>query len=390
MPITSNDITFKDIQLLSQYRVPALPPASYSVAAVASNVNEDSSLTFNVTGSNIVNRTYYWRINNVTTSTLDFVEIAGSVNVANNTGLFSVNVIADTTITTSEGPESFTVSLREGTTSGTVLSTSSPITVNDTSNTIVGAYGRLSELKRIRTLNTTDYAQNKPFCFEGWYKFNSRASYAGDMFARPDYSYFFITFFSNGFPGLVVNESAGYYGGVDGLLLPRTMTAAGIFSNSISYPLKYNSQFIGFYLNGYLVEYITKASLPASYQFVSATSDLPQHLWGRVNSGMSPGSVFDYRFANCLVYTGNFTPPNKLLSLGGNASVYPSTVNVNTTFAAANTKFSFQSFRNTGPYYFDADTTKIPRTDYGFGPSGADMSDPWVNGIVGQLIPRPF
>ena len=403
MPITANDIKFNDILLLSQYRVPALPTAAYTVAAVASNVNEGNTLTFSVTGSNIVNRTYYWRINTATATTLDFVEIAGSVAVANNTGTFNVNVIADTTITTSEGPETFTVSLREGTTSGTVLSTSGSITINDTSNTIVGAYGVLRDLKRVRTLNTTDYAQDKGFCYEGWYKFDSRPSYAGDMFGRPDYSHFYVSFYSNGFPGFAVNTvGPGYYGGIDGYLYGNTMEAAGIPTTYISYPLTYNpnawnhiafqgdTQFIGIYLNGYLIQYVALATLPSPWVFTTSTSDGPQHLWGRTSSGMSPGTLFDFRYTKNLVYSGNFTPPNKLLSLGGNASVYPSTVNVNTTFAAANTKFLFQSFRNTDPYYYDADTTRIARTDYGFGPDGSSQSEPWLNNVVGQLLPKPF
>jgi hypothetical protein len=100
------------------------------VTPAASNVNEGSSLTFNVTGTNITNALYYWTVNNVTTSNTDFGAVSGSFNITSNNGSFSVGPIADTT---TEGAETFTVSIRSGSISGTVLATSSSVTINNTS-----------------------------------------------------------------------------------------------------------------------------------------------------------------------------------------------------------------------------------------------------------------
>jgi len=107
---------------------------AYTLTPAANNVNEGSSLTFTVSGSNIINGTYYWTINNTTTAIADFGDNSGSFTITNNSGSFSVTPTADTT---TEGSETFTVSIRSGSISGTVLQTSISITINDTSLTAV-------------------------------------------------------------------------------------------------------------------------------------------------------------------------------------------------------------------------------------------------------------
>jgi hypothetical protein len=96
----------------------------------ADNVDEGSSLTFTVSGSNIADGTYYWTVNNGTSSNGDFASTSGSFEVSDNSGTFSVTPDADAT---TEGSETFTVSMRSGSISGTVLKTSGSITINDTS-----------------------------------------------------------------------------------------------------------------------------------------------------------------------------------------------------------------------------------------------------------------
>ena len=103
---------------------------AYTLTPAANNVNEGSSLTFTVSGSNIINGTYYWTV----TNSGDFGTASGSFIITNNSGSFSVTPTADTT---TEGSETFTVSIRSGSISGTVLQTSISITINDTSLTAV-------------------------------------------------------------------------------------------------------------------------------------------------------------------------------------------------------------------------------------------------------------
>ena len=119
---TSSAVTINDTST-----TPA-PSATYSITPAASSIDEGSNLTFNVSGTNITNGTYYWTI----TNTGDFGTASGSFTITSNAGSFSVTPTADAT---TEGSESFTASVRTVSTSGTVVATSSIVTINDTSTT---------------------------------------------------------------------------------------------------------------------------------------------------------------------------------------------------------------------------------------------------------------
>lgn len=122
---TSSSVTINDT---SQTPVP-----TYSVSPGASNVNEGSSVTFNVSTTNVAGgTTLYW-----TSSTSDVTPTSGSFTISGGAGSFSVTAIADST---TEGSETFTVSVRTDSTSGTVVATSSSVTINDTSQTPAPTY----------------------------------------------------------------------------------------------------------------------------------------------------------------------------------------------------------------------------------------------------------
>jgi hypothetical protein len=123
---TSNTITLFDY---------SVGTPSYAVAPAAGSVNEGSSLTFNVSTTNVVNgTTLYYTI----TNSGDFnAPTSGSFSITSNAGSFSVVATADST---TEGAETFTASVRTGSTSGTVVATSSSVTINDTSLSSLGPY----------------------------------------------------------------------------------------------------------------------------------------------------------------------------------------------------------------------------------------------------------
>jgi hypothetical protein len=105
--------------------------ATYTLTPAASSVNEGSSLTFTVGGTNIPNGTYYWSLSNAG----DFVTNASSFTITNNSGSFSVTPTADTT---TEGAETFYAIILD---SGlNTLKTSSLVTINDTSLTPTPTY----------------------------------------------------------------------------------------------------------------------------------------------------------------------------------------------------------------------------------------------------------
>jgi len=124
--ITSAGVSITDVSL-----TPTVTPA-------AGSMNEGASLSF--TAANLgPNGTYFWSINHGTTAAADFTAENGSFSIAgggaqdNGTGSFSVTTVNDYT---TEGAQTFTVSVRSGSVSGTVLATSSTVTVNDTSTTV--------------------------------------------------------------------------------------------------------------------------------------------------------------------------------------------------------------------------------------------------------------
>ena len=116
---TSESITVNDT---SQTPIP-----TYTLTPATNDVDEGSSLTITVGGTNIVNGTYYWTIE---TNAGDFTTNTGEVSVTDNSGTFTVTPTEDST---TEGLETFTVALRSGSVSGSILQTSESITINDTS-----------------------------------------------------------------------------------------------------------------------------------------------------------------------------------------------------------------------------------------------------------------
>ena len=102
-----------------------------TITPSTTNVTEGNAVTFNVTVSGSFTGTVYYTVNNVTgtMSTADFTDslLSGSFSVTSGSGSFVKTLVADGI---AEG-EAFSVSLRSVSTSGTILATTSTITVTD-------------------------------------------------------------------------------------------------------------------------------------------------------------------------------------------------------------------------------------------------------------------
>jgi subtilisin family serine protease len=145
---------------------------TYAVAPAANNVNEGSALVFNVTTTNVSDATtLYWSVTNAG----DFGTSTGSFTITSNAGTFSVTPTADAT---TEGAETFTASVRTGSVSGTIVATSSTVTINDTSTPGGGSesYALAASSESITegenttfTLTTTNVADatNVPYTITG-------------------------------------------------------------------------------------------------------------------------------------------------------------------------------------------------------------------------------
>ena len=127
---TTSSITINDTS--------TTPVTTYTATPAAGSVNEGSGLIINVAGTNITDGTYYWTINNWTTINSDFSNSNGSFTITSNAGNFTVTPTADLT---TEGSETFSVSIRSGSIGGALLTTTSNITINDTSTSGGGGGG---------------------------------------------------------------------------------------------------------------------------------------------------------------------------------------------------------------------------------------------------------
>jgi len=114
----------------------SLTPPSYAFSTTPTSINEGSAGTFIVTGTNVPggNATLYWTINNISTANADFSAVSGTFTMTSSSGSFTITPTADNS---TEGAQTFTVSIRTGSTSGTVVATSATVTVNDTSVNII-------------------------------------------------------------------------------------------------------------------------------------------------------------------------------------------------------------------------------------------------------------
>lgn len=100
---------------------------SYSVSVSPSSIDEGSNLTVTVTTTYIADgTTLYWDTNRPS----DFTTSSGSFTISGATGSF---IITPTEDATTEGTEAFTVRIRTESTTGTIVSTSNSININDTS-----------------------------------------------------------------------------------------------------------------------------------------------------------------------------------------------------------------------------------------------------------------
>jgi hypothetical protein len=110
--------------------------ATGAVTPSTSSVNEGSGVTFNIT-SNQLSTTLYWTLNIIsgTINASDFTGAAVSGSFSTDgTGAGSVALTLANDATT-EGTESFQLQVRTGSTSGTIVATSTTVTINDTSLT---------------------------------------------------------------------------------------------------------------------------------------------------------------------------------------------------------------------------------------------------------------
>lgn len=134
-PIISRSGSFVSGVGFGRRRVSLSAPSTYSISPSTTSVNEGSSVTFTVNTTNVADSTtLYWTLSTIsgTINTSDFSggATSGSFTITTNTGSVTLTLSNDSA---TEGSESFQFQVRTDSTSGTVVATSSTITINDTS-----------------------------------------------------------------------------------------------------------------------------------------------------------------------------------------------------------------------------------------------------------------
>lgn len=106
---------------------------SYSITPSTTSVNEGQTVTFTIVTTGFGSGTLYWT-NSGTTVGADFTDgqNSGAITITSNSGSFSRTLSNDAT---TEGSETIQIQLRTSSPSGPIVSTSSTVTVADTSTT---------------------------------------------------------------------------------------------------------------------------------------------------------------------------------------------------------------------------------------------------------------
>lgn len=134
----------------------SLDPPTYSFSS-ASSVSEGDSLSCSVTTTSVSNgTTLYWTINHGTTTSADFTSTSGSFAINSNSGTFSISIASDSV---SDANETFTVQIRTGSTSGTIVETSNTITIDETNFADISNYSHT----RFDAINIIDNAYGVEF-----------------------------------------------------------------------------------------------------------------------------------------------------------------------------------------------------------------------------------
>lgn len=143
--VFNSTLSLVQYNALTPFNVPYVPnplvtPVFVTVTPSTLTPSEGSTITFNVAGTNTPNGTYYYVVEEPTgagtLTSADFTSgtLSGTFSISGNSGSFPLTVSRDLT---TEGDETFIVSVRSTSISGQILGTSDEITITDSSLTPV-------------------------------------------------------------------------------------------------------------------------------------------------------------------------------------------------------------------------------------------------------------
>jgi hypothetical protein len=133
--IRLNSLTGTIVTSSSAVNVADTSVLSYSISQSSTSLNEGDSVTFTVTTQGVPNGTTLYYTTTGTVSSNDFTDglLSGSFTINNNSAVLSKTLSNDLTVVGSENQETFQIQIRTGSITGSIVATSSTITVEDTS-----------------------------------------------------------------------------------------------------------------------------------------------------------------------------------------------------------------------------------------------------------------
>ena len=144
------------------------PQPTYSLTQTATSINEGGSVGFTLTTANVDDATTLYYTLSGTATANDFVggTLAGSFTINSNTGTFNIIAAGDSV---TDDAETFTASVRTGSTSGTVVATSSQVTIGDVAQTvsIAPSVTTVDEGQQVTfTITSTGYSPTSTFYYD--------------------------------------------------------------------------------------------------------------------------------------------------------------------------------------------------------------------------------
>jgi len=305
------------------------PTATYDVAPAVYTVNEGSSLIFYVTTSNVPNGTVlYWTIDN---NSVEFTVVSGTVTINSNAGQFIVTPRADAT---TEGPESFSLSIRTGSISGQQVAFSPSVQIVDTSQTpapaqpapepqpqptlAASATGPFYNYVVIgRNASTKAYyieVSAAPGGFQQSYSISTSLGLQTGFGSSP----------SGTFSGGITRALVGFNGPHDAGTIYVTVSAPGYTSYSNSIPIPANTIYTPYTIsNGFIQEFGVSGSVAASVVAFYAgnstfyvTHDPGVSRYQLYRAGEASGIAF---WTNYLINNGLTTSSQQFLDAFGSA-----------------------------------------------------------------------
>lgn len=265
-----------------------------TVTASASTIDEGGSVTFTVTTTGLTNgTTLYWSTNGTAVAS-DFTDsaVTGSFTVTSNVGTITRTMTNDFT---TEGSESFSLSVRTGSTSGTVVATTPTVTVNDTSQlpsaTITPNVSTLNEGATVTfTVNTTNFANGTLY----WTTNAVTGTILPTDFADSTLSGTVTITGSTGTISRALSNDTKDEGSESFTLSVRYGSVSGsVIATSSAVSVTDTSTGGGYEL----IQYMTPSATEVTYTVPSGITSLAIHMWG-ANGGKSNPQLARLNIAN--------------------------------------------------------------------------------------------